>query len=152
MSLQLKKLKGFTLIELMIVIAMLAGLAAFVILRFTGAQAGARDARRQSDIKQYQNAFEIYSQANNGAFPDGNPTVNAISLCGSGQALGNIPCTDDPVTSTNYRYSTNAANTQYVLWATLEKPTPTQVFYVCSNGFTGTAASATFTVNNGVCP
>ena len=144
--------QGFTLLELLIVLSMLAAMAAFVIVRFTGAQAAARDAARQSDIRQYQNAIETYYNANNGTFPDGNPTVNPNTLCGSGRPLGNIPCTNDPVGTNPYQYSTDAANTQYVLWARLEKPNPIQIFYVCSNGKSSTTAYSGFSVSNGTCP
>ncbi len=143
--------KGFTIIELLIVLAMLGIMAGFTLLRVTGGQAAARDARRQSDIRQFQNAVESYANANNGVFPDGNPTVNAISLCGGSNPLGNVPCTDDPTTTNHYSYSTNAANTQYVIWGTLEKPIPAQIYFVCSNGSTGTRA-ATTAINNGTCP
>lgn len=144
---------GFTLIELLLVIAIVAMMAAFAVIRLSGGQTQARDTRRESDIHQYQNAVEIYANSNNGNYPDGNPNVaNATSLCGAGNPLGNIPCTDDPKGINHYQYSTNAGNTQYVLWATLEKPNPAQIFYVCSTGFAGTRAAAGANINNGVCP
>lgn len=144
--------RGFTLIELLIVVAIVAVMAAFAVIRFSGGQTSARDTRRTSDIHQYQNAIEIYANANNGLYPVRTTTINPKALCGTGNPLGNIPCTSDPTGTTNYQYNTNAAGTQYVLWATLEKPNPAQVFYVCSNGFSGNHTVTGFTPTNGTCP
>lgn len=145
--------RGFTFIELLLVFAILAALASMMYLRFNGAQNAARDSRRKSDVRQYQNALEVYANSHSGLYPITNPlTTNAISLCGSSNPLGAIPCTDDPVTTQHYRYNTNGSGTSYVLYATLEKPNPVQVYYTCSNGFAGTAAASGFNPNNGVCP
>lgn len=149
----MKKTAGFTLVELLIVVAILGALAGMVLIRFTGGQQAARDSRRQSDIRQYQNAIEIYANANNGVYPTlpANPG-NAISLCGSGPLGSSIRCSDDPTTATSgqhYQYS--ATTTRYVLWARLEK-TP-NVFYVCSSGVVSTRAVTSWTnPTNGVCP
>ncbi len=144
--------RGFTLIELLIVVAIIAAMATFAIVRFTGGQSSARDTRRQSDIHQYQNAVEIYANANNGSYPIHTTVVNPNTLCGAGNPLGNIPCTSDPTGVNPYRYVTNASGTAYVLWSTLEKPNPAQVFYVCSNGFSGKRDASGFSPSNGVCP
>lgn len=148
--------KGFTLLELLIVLAILGAMAGFIIIRFTGGQAAARDARRQSDVRQYQSAVEIFANANNGLYPSTNPgsnvLVNAIALCGSGP-LGSIPCVDDPSGgSAHYQYSVNGARTQYVIWATLEKITPQVRFYVCSTGETGTQVATANAPTGGACP
>lgn len=60
--------KGFTLIELMIVIAIIAVLSIIVVTIFNGLQKGARDARRMADIRAIRNALEIYYQKN-GKYP-----------------------------------------------------------------------------------
>jgi prepilin-type N-terminal cleavage/methylation domain-containing protein len=148
--------KGFTLLELLVVIAILGVMATFIIVRFTGGQAAARDARRQSDVRQFQSAVEIYANANNGLYPSTSPgsnvTVNAINLCGSGP-LGSIPCVDDPTGgSAHYQYSVNSGRTQYVIWATLEKVTPATRFYVCSSGKTGTQLASVNPPSGGACP
>lgn len=50
--------KGFTLVELLVVVAIIAILATIGLTVFSGAQANARDARRKSDIDAIANALE----------------------------------------------------------------------------------------------
>lgn len=50
--------RGFTLIELVVVIGIIAVLAGLILVRISNASADARNARRQSDINQMKNAIE----------------------------------------------------------------------------------------------
>lgn len=52
--------KGFTLIEILIVVAIIAILASIVLVGLTGARAKARDAKRISDVTSVQNVLELY--------------------------------------------------------------------------------------------
>jgi prepilin-type N-terminal cleavage/methylation domain-containing protein len=67
---QLKRQSGFTIIELLIVIAIIGILATLVLTNFQGAQAKGRDTVRTSDMNSiYQKLEEFYNQ--NGGYPDG---------------------------------------------------------------------------------
>jgi type II secretion system protein G len=60
--------KGFTIVELLIVIVVIGILAALVITTFTGIQQRARDTERQTDINAVRGHLEAF-YANNGYYP-----------------------------------------------------------------------------------
>jgi len=64
----LKKQKGFTLVELLIVIIIIGILATLVIVTFTGVQAKARDSQRQTDIEAVDSHVEAFF-AEKGYYP-----------------------------------------------------------------------------------
>lgn len=70
------KNKGFTLIELVVVMAIIATLTALAAFNFGQARARARDVQRKSELKSIQNALELYK---NDQFPQSYPT-NATGL------------------------------------------------------------------------
>lgn len=66
----MKKLnKGFTLIELMIVITVIAILAAMVLFGLNAAQVGARNTQREQIVKGVQTALQQYASEHNGGYP-----------------------------------------------------------------------------------
>ena len=64
----LKKQKGFTIVELLIVIVIIGILATLVIVTFSGIQQKARDSQRKTDINAVQSHVEAY-YASNGFYP-----------------------------------------------------------------------------------
>jgi prepilin-type N-terminal cleavage/methylation domain-containing protein len=61
----MKKERGFTIVELLIVIVIIAILAAITIVAYNGIQQRARDAGRQSDITNLSKALTAYSSDGN---------------------------------------------------------------------------------------
>ncbi len=59
-TLKRKRQEGFTLVELLIVIVIIAILAALVIVTFSGVQARARNTERQTDIAAMAKYLEVY--------------------------------------------------------------------------------------------
>lgn len=120
--------KGFTLIELLVVISIIGLLSSVVLASLNVARSKARDARRLSDIRQVQNALELY-RSNNNTYPDsgsfrenscntgtasdtGTPVAawdSALSPLVSAKYIASLP--DDPQnkgtlnTSRNYCYA-----------------------------------------------
>ena len=60
--------RGFTLMELMIVIAIIGLLSTIAIMSLANTRGQSRDARRTSDIKTIQGALELYHN-DNGGYP-----------------------------------------------------------------------------------
>ncbi len=86
--------KGFTLVELLAVIAIIGILASVVLASLSTARRKARDARRVADIKQLQLAVELYADSS-GIYP---------SLLSS-LVPTYIPVEPkDPIGSVSYRY------------------------------------------------
>jgi prepilin-type N-terminal cleavage/methylation domain-containing protein len=69
---------GFTIIELLIVIAIIGILAGLVLNNFQGAQAKARDEQRKADINNLHGKLEEYYN-DNGGYPDGNFTSTTLA-------------------------------------------------------------------------
>jgi prepilin-type N-terminal cleavage/methylation domain-containing protein len=60
--------KGFTIVELLIVIVVIGILAALVITTYSGIQAKARNAKRQTDVQSLQTQIEAFF-SQNGFYP-----------------------------------------------------------------------------------
>lgn len=68
--------KGFTIVELLIVIVVIAILAAITIVAYNGIQGRARDSQRVADMQSIVKALELY-KTTNGSYPAAVPTANA---------------------------------------------------------------------------
>ncbi len=114
MKLFSRKEKGFTLIELLVVIAIIGILAGIVLVSLGGARTSARDARRQSDIRQITTAQELFY----------NDTVAYVASATMPTAIGTYLVTvpRDPGTGAPaYQWRDNSAATgDYCVFALLE--------------------------------
>ena len=141
-ELRIKNLKGFTLIEFLIVIAIIGVLAALLMANFVGIRQRSRDAQRKSDVRQIQSALELY-RSDNGIYP----LSAALSSCGGALSLSGVtymskvPC--DPSTGTAYTY-TSATGSTYTLRACLENGNDSQK----DTTDTCTGATFSYTVSN----
>ena len=65
----MKAKKGFTLVEILIVVVILGILAAIVIPQFTNASVEAKTARIRTDLQTMRSQIELYKIQNNGTVP-----------------------------------------------------------------------------------
>lgn len=129
--------RGFSLIEILITIAIISILVAIVLSSFSSSTAVSRDAQRQSDLRMLQAAIERYKQVH-GRYPEqgcGTSLDNAgtnipvfasenASDCGNGYILGLVPeflpkLPRDPRIGTGlgYAYLTNSRRTVFKIMA-----------------------------------
>jgi prepilin-type N-terminal cleavage/methylation domain-containing protein len=74
-----KQNRGFTIIELLVVIVVIGLLAALVLNSFQGVQGRARDTERRTDVNAIATQLEVYYQ-DNGRYPDvGSVTIDGIA-------------------------------------------------------------------------
>jgi general secretion pathway protein G len=94
--------RGFTLVELLIVMAIIGILASLGAGSYITAQMRGRDVTRKSDLKQISNALELY-YADHGAYP-ATGLVSAGSDLTDGKTVYFKAIPDDPSSSYNYVY------------------------------------------------
>lgn len=134
----MKSKVGFTLIEMLVVIGIIAVLAGLIMPSLGTSQMKARDAKRKSDLKQIQKALEIFRQDQDPvAFPTDGSFLNLATSWASGATvyMSTVPSDPDSTAATrvNYSYSVDSNTLTYLLCACLENtadPEPT----TCTNG------------------
>ncbi len=144
-----KNKRGFTLIELLVVIAIIGMLSSIVLVSLGSSRKKARDARRQSDLRQITTAMELCYQdvaCNGGSAylsytPGGSATTTVTTI---GSYTGTL---QDPINAGNYKYwardnSTTPTNQYYCIFVQLEAPAATTWFCATSKGTAQKEASA----------
>ncbi|MDD2680087.1 MAG: prepilin-type N-terminal cleavage/methylation domain-containing protein [Candidatus Omnitrophica bacterium] len=108
------KIKGFTLVEIMIIVAIIALLAAIAVPNFLNAKMTANTQAAKENIRNLSAACERYAAANNGAYPATVAQLTAfINTAGSfcADATGAV------TTSKGYQYRCTLAANGYTLVA-----------------------------------
>lgn len=109
-----KSQKGFTLLELLIVIIIVFVLAIIIVPNLISGPARARDSQRKQDMRQIKTALENYYQTN-GSYP---ASLQALTE-GSVPFIKTLP--KDPKTNTDYVYTTTGTPpSNYIIKVTLE--------------------------------
>ncbi len=125
------KIGGFTVVELLVVTAIIVLLGSLILVQVSSSRTRARDAEREAEIKTLQNSLAIYI-VNNKTYPIfSGPFTGADSastaLLNDG-ALQQIPL--DPSNSGNYRY----------VYASTDGSTYTITYYLETNSIFGKSA------------
>ena len=122
--------KGFTLVELLVVVSLIGVLATLVLANLNSARERARDAERKSDLRNIQTALRLYYNDNGGYPTSSSGSINgcdgASCTWGSAWIDGSITYMNilpaDPLSPTqDYVYARDATDTDlYTLYACLE--------------------------------
>ncbi len=109
--------KGFTLLEVLIVIAIIGILVSIGLASYTTAQKKSRDARRKGDLKAMQSAWEqYYSQSTTASYPTTCSFATLTTYMPMGQPK-------DPQLNADYCVDGNLSATSYVFCALMESIT-----------------------------
>lgn len=139
--------RGFTIIEILVAVAIMAVLASIVLSNTTNSRAKARDAERVSDLGQIQLALSLYYDRC-GEYP-ATITAGANNGCPAGITLDTFisPIPTPPLPSEIYGYIVSDGNrSRYILHASLEQYTPAMQRSITS--FLGSWNGDIFTCNS----
>lgn len=163
-----KRSSAYTLIELLMVMAIIGVLAGLYLVRSPGSIRRARDTNRISDLKHFQTSLESFANRNSGLYPQYTLTVATSTLCTAlGFSSPNLCPSDSQDGTSNcsgstcrYYYQSNSGGCSdgigcadmYVLWSRLEQPQDVALpyFIVCSDGRSGFGDASS--VTGGACP
>ena len=106
--------KGFTLIELMIVIAVIAILVGIALPRFRGMQVEGLIAQAKGELRTLQTAVESYYIHNNNAYPaTGSAALETALDSATPNIIDYVPT--DPFSSSDYVYVMGGTDSKYYI-------------------------------------
>lgn len=105
-----KRRDGFTFIELLVAVTIIAILSVVGLVSFQAASRKARDAKRKADIEQIRSALEI-CRTETGSYP---AALGTAIVCGTNTYLNPVP-SDPRQGQTGYEYTYSATATTYTL-------------------------------------
>lgn len=125
------KNKGFTFVELLVVVTIIAVLSSVAIVSFQSTNRNSRDAKRKADLEQVRAALELY-RAENGVYPD-DVSFGSTITDGTNTYLNPVPL-DPKDGQTGYGYTYNQlTTTTYQLCAILMEGDDEESPYCLSN-------------------
>ncbi len=145
----LKEQKGFTLLELLIVIVIIGILALLIIPNITSAPKKARDTQRKTDLTTVRKGLEEYF-VNNNSYPAGTDYtgLNDLTLTSTGPIMKVVPVDPKNTGALVYKYTPANNNTTYTLTACLENPGDNGANVTSDNTCSTPAGGKIFTLNN----
>lgn len=154
------KKSGFTLIELMVVMAIIGTLASVVMVSVETARSKARDTARKAALNQIQVALELYRNdhgtfqvAGGGhmgggqgwlAYENGSTYGTAVTRVLYNEGYLTAPIIDDPTTTPGYMIYVCNNGQSYAISATLENPSATDIAAI-QTSCNGVGGNGTYT-------
>ena len=115
---------GFTLVELMVTISIMAVLATVGVVVYANAQGHARDGKRRADLREIQKALEQhYTSSGDNSYPDATTGIYGTSPINSTTYFNKGSTPKDP-SGTDYSYvAPSDPCKKFIICADLEKDT-----------------------------
>jgi prepilin-type N-terminal cleavage/methylation domain-containing protein len=131
------KKRGFTLIELIIVIAIIGLLAVIVLVALNTAKAKSRDASRKTTVHQIESALELY-YADNASYPPSDfnapESVGNLSTYIVPKYIPSISYDDTNVSGGVYYRPASPVTNTYLIYESTEQLLKAPNFYGCLTG------------------
>lgn len=142
-----KKEKGFTIIEVVLVLAIAALIFLMVFIALPGLQRSQRDTQRKNDLSRAITAVTSYTSNNRGALPTFNAAFIGNYLSVGGDTFIDPSGANTAVpAATTYTFTLSGTGTQPVLAGVFDSATKQNVIYyttgaICGNGGGDTVAA-----------